>query len=85
MTSFSLKGVVPFLLSNGFSYVLREKFCQDDLKNYFNDPWGEGETTPEFMMQGTMITLLRHNTLLNQLRVMFEGQQVNGMSLMKLH
>ena len=35
MTSFSLKGVVPFLLSNGFSYVLTEKFCQDDLENYF--------------------------------------------------
>ena len=31
----SLKGVLPFLLSNGFRYVLAEKFCQDDLENYF--------------------------------------------------
>ena len=31
MTSFSLKCVVPFLLSNGFSYVLTEKF----LPKYF--------------------------------------------------
>ena len=31
----SLKEIVPFLLQNGFEYVLSEKFCQDDLENYF--------------------------------------------------
>ena len=31
----SLKEIVPFLLKNGFEYVLSEKFCQDDLENYF--------------------------------------------------
>ena len=31
----SLKEVVPFLLNHGFDYVLSEKFCQDDLENYF--------------------------------------------------
>lgn len=31
----SLKEIVPFLLENGFQYVFSEKFCQDDLENYF--------------------------------------------------
>ena len=31
----SLKEVVPYLLRNGFEYVLSGKFCQDDLENYF--------------------------------------------------
>ena len=31
----SLKEVKPYLLRNGFSYVLSGKFCQDDLENYF--------------------------------------------------
>lgn len=35
MTVHSLKEVVTFLLKNGFDYVLSEKFCQDDLENYF--------------------------------------------------
>lgn len=35
MSISSLKEVVPFLLSKGFDYVLSEKFCQDDLENYF--------------------------------------------------
>ena len=30
-----LKEVVPYLLRNGFNYVLSGKFCQDDLENYF--------------------------------------------------
>ena len=43
MTSFSLKGVVPLLLSNGFSFVLTEKFCQDDLENYFGHQRSMGQ------------------------------------------
>ena len=43
MTSFSLKGVVPFLFSNGFSYLLAEKFCLDDLENYFGDQRSMGQ------------------------------------------
>ena len=35
MTVYSIKEVVPFLLENGLEYVLSEKFCQDDLENYF--------------------------------------------------
>lgn len=35
MTVHSLKEVVVYLLNNGFDYVLSEKFCQDDLENYF--------------------------------------------------
>ena len=35
MTIMSLKGVVPYLLSKGLKYVLSEKFCQDDVENYF--------------------------------------------------
>ena len=31
----SLKEVKPYLLRNGFSYVLSGKFCQDHLENYF--------------------------------------------------
>ena len=35
MSITSLREVIPFLVSNGFDYVLSEKFCQDDLENYF--------------------------------------------------
>ena len=35
MSTRSLKKVVSFLLNHGFDYVLSEKFCQDDLENYF--------------------------------------------------
>ena len=35
MTIYSLKEVVPFLLNNGLDYVLSERFCQDDIENYF--------------------------------------------------
>uniref|UniRef100_A0A7M5VEW6 THAP-type domain-containing protein n=1 Tax=Clytia hemisphaerica TaxID=252671 RepID=A0A7M5VEW6_9CNID len=31
----SLKEIVPYVLGQGFEYVLTEKFCQDDLENYF--------------------------------------------------
>uniref|UniRef100_A0A7M5V4G0 Transposable element P transposase-like GTP-binding insertion domain-containing protein n=1 Tax=Clytia hemisphaerica TaxID=252671 RepID=A0A7M5V4G0_9CNID len=32
----SLKEIIPFLLDQcGFDYVLTEKFCQDDIENYF--------------------------------------------------
>ena len=31
----SLIHCVKFLLNSGVSYVLTEKFCQDDLENYF--------------------------------------------------
>ena len=83
MTSFSLKGVVLFLLSNGFSYVLTAKFCQDDLENYFGHQlsMGRRRDNPRVYDAG-----YNGNTiLLNQLPVMFEGHQVNGMLSMKLH
>ena len=35
MTMLSLEGVVPYLLTKGLKYVLSEKFCQDDVENYF--------------------------------------------------
>ena len=35
LTVHSFKEVVKFLLENGVKYVLSEKFCQDDLENYF--------------------------------------------------
>ena len=35
MTVYALQEVVKFLLNNGVKYVLSEKFCQDDLENYF--------------------------------------------------
>ena len=35
MTVHSLKEIVPFLLANDLQYVLSERFCQDDLENYF--------------------------------------------------
>ena len=88
MSSFSLKSVVPFLLSNGFSYVFTEEFCQDVLFaiiSDINDLWGKEETTPKFLTHGTMITLFRHSILLNQLLVMFERQQVNGILSTKPH
>ena len=31
----SLQSLIPFLLNSGISYVLSEKFCQDDIENYF--------------------------------------------------
>ena len=31
----SLKEVIPYLLRNGFNYVLSEKFCQDHSEKYF--------------------------------------------------
>ena len=31
----SLQEIIPYLLRNGFDYVLSENFCQDDLENYF--------------------------------------------------
>ena len=35
VTVHSFKEVCKFLLQNGVSYVLSERFCQDDLENYF--------------------------------------------------
>ena len=35
MTILSLSVVVPNLLIKGLKYVLSEKFCQDDVENYF--------------------------------------------------
>ena len=35
VTVHSFKEVVTFLLENGVKYVLSERFCQDDLENYF--------------------------------------------------
>ena len=35
VTVHSLKGAIKFLLENGVNYVLSERFCQDDLENYF--------------------------------------------------
>lgn len=30
-----MQEIIPYLLRNGFDYVLSENFCQDDLENYF--------------------------------------------------
>ena len=35
ITVHSFKEVCKFLLQNGVKYVLSERFCQDDLENYF--------------------------------------------------
>ena len=35
MCIYALREVVTFLLNNGVSYVLTERFCQDALENYF--------------------------------------------------
>ena len=35
VTVHSFKEVVKYLLANGVKYVLSERFCQDDLENYF--------------------------------------------------
>ena len=35
ITVFSLKEVCKFLLQQGISYILSERFCQDDLENCF--------------------------------------------------
>ena len=35
VTVHSFKEVVKYLLENGVNYVLSERFCQDDLENYF--------------------------------------------------
>ena len=35
VTVHSFKEVCKFLLEQGISYILSERFCQDDLENYF--------------------------------------------------
>ena len=35
ITVLSFKKVCKFLLQQGISYILSERFCQDDLENYF--------------------------------------------------
>ena len=35
VTVHSFKEVCKFLLQQGISYILSERFCQDDLENYF--------------------------------------------------
>ena len=35
ITVHSFKNVCVYLLEQGIPYVLSEKFCQDDLENYF--------------------------------------------------
>ena len=35
ITVFSFKEVCKFLLQQGIPYILSERFCQDDLENYF--------------------------------------------------
>ena len=44
MTVLSLKVVVPYLLNNGIKYVLSEKFCQDNIENYFGKQRAIGKT-----------------------------------------
>ena len=38
VTVHSFKELVKFLPQNGVPYVLSERFCQDDLENYFGRP-----------------------------------------------
>ena len=35
ITTFSIINLIKYLLSNGVSHVLTERFCQDSLENYF--------------------------------------------------
>ena len=35
ITAHSFKEVCKFLLQQGIPYILSERFCQDDLENYF--------------------------------------------------
>ena len=73
MTILSLKGVVRYLLSKGLKYVLSEKFCQDDVENYFGRqrPIGRRKNNPNVKDTG-----YADNTIKSQ----FSVQPVGGKS-----
>ena len=60
----SLIQVTKFLLSEGFEFVLTERFCQDDLEEYFGYQQAQGRrsanpTAAEFGYNDLRISVLR--------------------------
>ena len=55
MSICALKEVVPFLLDRGFDYVLSEKFCQDDIENYFGRQRAIGRRKDNPTVRDTLI------------------------------
>ena len=42
ISSYSLMEIIPFLLGEGFEYVLTERFMQDVVEDYFGHQRGQG-------------------------------------------
>jgi hypothetical protein len=77
MTVNSLKECVRFLLNNGVKYVLTERFCQDDLENYFGRQRaiGYSQDNPRIIDVG-----YNDNTIKTQFSVRPIGGNVRGTS-----
>ena len=75
ITVLSLKEVCKFLLQQGIPYILSERFCQDDLENYFGKQRAIGRrsdntTVHDFGYNG--------NTVKNQFSIRSIGGNVQG-------
>ena len=71
MTILSLQGVVPYRLTKGLRYVLSEKFCRDDVENYFGRQRAIGTRKDNLNVKDTRYA---ENTIKSQ----FSGRPVGG-------
>ena len=88
VTVHSFKEVVKYLLENGVKYGLSERFCQDDLENYFGRQRAIGRDAKiihQSEMLVIMITRSNHNFQYDLLLVMFKVQLENLTKLITPH
>ena len=76
ITIFSLKEVCKFLLQQGIPHILSERFCQDDLENYFGKQRTIGRRCDIqlFVILAIMTVQSSHSFQCNQLLEIFKDQ-----------
>ena len=67
LTVHSFKEVCRILLEHGVQYILSERFCQDELENYFGRQRaiGSRRDNPSVKDEGSMSTPLNYSILLD--------------------
>ena len=75
ITVLSFKEVCKFLLQQGIPYILSERFCQDDLENYFGKQQAIGRRSDNPTVHYFIYT---DNTVTNQFLIRPIGGNVQG-------
>ena len=75
ITVLSFKEVYKFLLQQGIPYILSERFCQDDLENYFGKQQAIGRRSDNPTVHYFIYT---DNTVKNQFLIRPIGANVQG-------